>query len=412
MKPNSTQLLNSNWRNWPPEAKMELLKALKNRTAGMQTEFLHPRQNEFLNLNCEEALYGGAAGGGKTEALLRWLAQGVGVPGYSGLFLRRTYPQLSKSNDSPIMRSFRMYAPLGGRYHAVDHRWTFPSTAVIEFGSMQHETSVIDYQGPSYHRIAFDELTQFSETQYGFMFSRIRKAAGFPISLGVRGATNPGGPGHGWVRSKFVTDEAQQALKKLTYRDPSPKGIFWKEGRAFVPARVADNPSLDVDDYINRMLGHLPPKLREQMASGDWDAVEGALIDVANIQRYTTNPEGTRIHTYKKNNTLEYARDVSEMTRFATIDTASTAESAVAKTKKRRSYSVVGVWDEDRQTKHIFLRYVWRKRVDYVGLKENVKRVLKEWNVRKTYVETAHNGPALVSDLRSDFRFELIGPRL
>ncbi len=61
----------------------------------------HPRQAEFLGLSCEEALYGGAAGGGKTEALLMWLAEGVEVPGYSGVFFRRTYAQLTKSNDSP-----------------------------------------------------------------------------------------------------------------------------------------------------------------------------------------------------------------------------------------------------------------------------------------------------------------------
>src|SRR6476620_1861568 len=78
----------------------------------------HPRQAEFLGLNCEEALYGGAAGGGKTEALLMWLAQGITVPGYSAIFFRRTYAQLAKSNDSPLTKSHDLFRPLGGKYKA------------------------------------------------------------------------------------------------------------------------------------------------------------------------------------------------------------------------------------------------------------------------------------------------------
>ena len=126
----------------------------------------HPRQAEFLALQCEEALYGGAAGGGKTEALLMWLAQGVKIPSYSAIFFRRTYAQLSKSNDSPLTKSQDLYRPLGGIYKAGEHKWIFPSGATIEFGHLQHEMSVQDYTGPAYHRIAFDELTQFSQHQY------------------------------------------------------------------------------------------------------------------------------------------------------------------------------------------------------------------------------------------------------
>lgn len=74
----------------------------------------HPRQAEFLGLHCEETLYGGAAGGGKTEALLMWLAQRIELPGYSAIFFRRTYAQLSKSNDSPLTKAFDLFRPLGG----------------------------------------------------------------------------------------------------------------------------------------------------------------------------------------------------------------------------------------------------------------------------------------------------------
>src|SRR5205085_11514835 len=76
----------------------------------------HPRQAQFLALQCEEALYGGAAGGGKTEALLMWLAEGINIPTYSAIFFRRFHVQLSKSNDSPLTKSAELYRPLGGKY--------------------------------------------------------------------------------------------------------------------------------------------------------------------------------------------------------------------------------------------------------------------------------------------------------
>src|SRR4029079_7529769 len=173
----------------------------------------HPRQAEFLGLNCEEALYGGAAGGGKTEALLLWLAQGITVPGYSAVFFRRTYAQLAKSNDSPLTKSHDLFRPLGGKYKDSDDRWKLHSSDAIEFGHLQHEMSVMDYQGPAYHRVAFDELTQFSEAQYTYLFSRMRMRKDFPVRMGVRAASNPGGPGHSWVKARFITSEAEKVIQ-------------------------------------------------------------------------------------------------------------------------------------------------------------------------------------------------------
>jgi hypothetical protein len=236
------------------------------------TKVPHPRQAEFLGLRCEEALYGGAAGGGKTEALLMWLAEGVDVPSYSAVFFRRTYAQLSKSNDSPLTKSHELYRPLGGKYKGTDHKWLFPSGASIEFGHLPHEDSIYNYQGPAYHRVAFDELTQFSESQYVYLISRMRRRVDFPVPMGFRAASNPGGPGHTWVKQRFITREAERTIQSLGPYERSPPGlIFWPApNRAFVPARVADNPSLDIDDYVERMLTQLPPALRLRLLNGDW----------------------------------------------------------------------------------------------------------------------------------------------
>ena len=241
----------------------------------------HPRQAEFLALDCEEGLYGGAAGSGKTKGLLIWLGQGTNVPGYSGIFFRRTCPQLTRSNDSAIEQSFAIFEPLGGKFNSAKNQWRFPHTgALIEMSHMQYELNKFDHKGPSYHRIAFDELTEFTESMYIYLKSRLRKHKGYPVSIGLMAGSNPDGIGRLWVMKRFITQEAIDSIKELTAYDPSPPGqIFWTpEGRAFLPARVADNPTLDTDDYIQR-LQSLGAVMAARLANGDWSITEGSLID-------------------------------------------------------------------------------------------------------------------------------------
>lgn len=369
----------------------------------------HPRQREFLALECEEALYGGAAGGGKTEALLMWLAEGIRVPTYSAVFFRRTYAQLSKSNDSPITKSHELYRPLGGEYRASDHRWKFPSGAAIEFGHMQHETSVHDYQGPAYHRVAFDELTQFSEAQYLYLFSRMRMRKDFPVRMGIRATSNPGGPGHVWVKRRFVTREAEDAVRELSPRTPSPANmVFWPSSeRAFVPARVADNPSLDIDDYVRRMLAHLPPVLRERLLNGDWSIVEDAVIRADWLRYYETRGQfliPLNIHLEPLNELV----DGRQCVRIAAVDTAGTSRQKAAERRgKPASWSVCQVWDYWAKPKFLFLRDVWRDRVNWNGLKDGVRRILREWNPQRILIENAHHGPPLAAELK-EFRPRLV----
>jgi phage terminase large subunit-like protein len=355
-------------------------------------------------------LYGGAAGGGKTEALLWWLGEGIHVPSYSGVFFRRTYAQLSKSNDSPITKAFELYGPLGGTYKSSEHRWKFPSGATIEFGHLQHEDSVHDYQGPAYHRVAFDELTQFSEQQYLYLFSRMRMRKDFPVRMGIRAASNPGGPGHAWVKERFVTREAQTAIQQLSPREPSPAGMmFWPtENRAFVPARVADNPSLDVDDYIERMLTHLPAVLRERLLNGDWSVVEDALIRAEWLRYFKMRGADMLIPLDVTGAPLGEI-DCRQIQRIATIDTAGTSQQKADERKgKPPSWSVCQVWDFWPETRFLFLRHVWRARVNWNDLKAHVRGVLKEWKPNRVLIENAHHGPPLAAELGDEFRVDLV----
>jgi len=210
------------------------------------------RQREFLRLDCREALYGGAAGGGKTDALLMAALQHVGTPGYAALILRRTYQDLAL--PGAIMdRAAEWLRGSGARWNETDHRWTFPSGATLTFGYLQTEKDKYRYQSAEFQTVCYDELTQFRESQYRYLFSRLRRLEGSQIPLRMRAASNPGGVGHDWVKARFVEDHADS-------------------DRIFVPAKLADNPFLDCGQYLES-LDQLDAVTRAQLLEGNWDVL-------------------------------------------------------------------------------------------------------------------------------------------
>jgi predicted phage terminase large subunit-like protein len=202
-----------------------------------------------------EVLYGGAAGGGKTDWELLGALQYVDVPGYAALLLRRTFAQLNKS-DGLIPRSHEWLAGTDASWSAKDSRWTFPSGAMLEFGHVQHEIDKYNYLGAAYQFIGFDELTQFSESIYRYLLSRLRRPSdpANPLSavpLRVRSGSNPGGVGHDWVKTRFIGNITPD--------------------RTFLPAKLRDNPYLDAEEY-EKSLALLDPITRAQLLEGDWTA--------------------------------------------------------------------------------------------------------------------------------------------
>lgn len=219
-----------------------------------------------------EALYGGAAGGGKSDALLMDALRYVDVPGYSALLLRRTYGELTQA-DGLITRAEEWLGGTDATYSVQDARWTFPSGATLAFGYLKTAIDHLRYQGGAYQFIGFDELTQFREQQYRYLLSRLRRPSGLaddnPLSrvpLRMRGATNPGGPGHGWVKRRFI-----ERLPDPEDPDDTPEAAA---ARIFIPARLEDNPHLDQAAY-RRSLAGLPRAERQQLLAGDWDTDTG-----------------------------------------------------------------------------------------------------------------------------------------
>lgn len=216
----------------------------------------HAKQAEFLALTDLEALYGGAAGGGKSDALLMAALQYVDVPGYAALLLRRTYADLAL--PGAIMdRSHTWLAGTEAHWDGQNHRWTFPSGATLTFGYLDTERDKYRYQGAELQFVGVDEMTQFPVGWYTYLLSRLRRLAGSTVPVRARGATNPGGIGHKWVKERFV--DAATAVGP------------------FIPSTLDDNPFIDAEAY-ELSLARLDPVTRQQLRHGVWVQDSGGLV--------------------------------------------------------------------------------------------------------------------------------------
>jgi predicted phage terminase large subunit-like protein len=210
-----------------------------------------PKQAQFLALDCREAMFGGAAGGGKSQGLLMAALQYVQVPSYAAIVFRRTFADLALPG-ALMDRAAEWLGGTDARWSAERKTWTFPSGATLSFGYLENAGDEERYKSAEFCFIGFDELTTFPERPYRYLFSRLRKPAGMEVPLRMRAASNPGGVGHDWVRQRFLVEGPAH-------------------GRVFVPAKLDDNPFLDRESYLES-LGELDPIDLQQLLAGDWSA--------------------------------------------------------------------------------------------------------------------------------------------
>ena len=221
-------------------------------------------QTDFLAAPERDVLYGGAAGGGKSYAMLIDPLRFAHRSAHRALILRRSMPELRELIDKS--RELYPKAFPGCKYKEVEKLWNFPSGAKVEFGFLERDADVYRYQGQAYSWIGFDEITHLpTEFGWNYLASRLRTTDP-EITPYMRCTANPGGVGATWVKKRYV--------------DPYPPNeSFTGEDnltRKFIPARLEDNPYLALDGRYEEMLKALPPTQRRQLLEGNWDVNEGA----------------------------------------------------------------------------------------------------------------------------------------
>lgn len=223
-------------------------------------------QSLFLLDFGREALYGGAAGGGKSIAIMMAASQFLTIPGYSALLLRKSYQDLNKPGALMDIAETWWRGKPGIRFDREQHSYIFRcptgGNSKVVFGALDNENDRFKYQGGAYHFVGFDELTQQKERDYRYLFSRVRRVKEGPLSkvpIRIRSTANPGGVGHEWVHERFISQWEQ-----------------WKAGNAdrptrnFHPALIDDNPMLDREEYVESLM-ELDPVTRAQLLRGDWN---------------------------------------------------------------------------------------------------------------------------------------------
>ena len=264
-------------------------------------------QMDFLAAGETDVLYGGAAGGGKSYAMLVDPLRFAHRAAHRALILRRSMPELRELIDKS--RELYPKAFPGCKYREVEKLWTFPSGAKVEFGFLERDADVYRYQGQAYSWIGFDEITHLpTEFSWNYLASRLRTTDS-EITPYMRCTANPGGVGAGWVKKRYISPSV-------------PNDSFIGDDgitRKFIPARLNDNPYLAEDGRYEQMLKSLPPTQRKQLLEGNWEVAEGAAFTEFDRDIHIIEPFDIPLH-WERVKGLDYGYASESACVWATID--------------------------------------------------------------------------------------------
>jgi len=235
-------------------------------------------QTDFLAAPERDVLYGGAAGGGKSYAMLIDPLRYAHRASHRALILRRSMPELRELIDKS--RELYPRAFPGCKYREVEKLWNFPSGAKVEFGFLERDADVYRYQGQAYSWIGFDEITHLpTEFGWNYLASRLRTTDPDIVPY-MRCTANPGGVGAHWVKKRYILPH------------PPNESFKGEDGltRKFIPARLDDNPYLAEDGRYEEMLKALPDIQRKQLLEGNWEIAEGAAFTEFDTAAHVVTP--------------------------------------------------------------------------------------------------------------------------
>ena len=353
-----------------------------------------PKQLAYLLLPHREAFYGGAAGGGKSDALLMGALQHVDVPGYAAMILRKTLSDL-KQPGALLDRAHSWLSNTDARWVAGEHTYYFPTydlegqpgePSKITYGYIGQTDAYTRYQGIELQYCAYDELTQHWEDDYLYLFSRLRRnkcpdhgqepdprcincSRRSAVPIRMRAASNPGGVGHQWVRDRFDIGEAP---------DPDNPGqvryVGRHKDRPYIPAYIWDNPYLDQEEY-EIGLDQLDPITRAQLKSGDWGISSDSRFK-KNWAKYYSVRGDSLVMGMDGKGEVHQRNDLLRV--FGTIDPAASSKEGPGDKdiwRKMPSHTVISVWGLTTDYNLIWL--------DMVRFRKEIPEILNE--VRKSY---------------------------
>jgi hypothetical protein len=234
-------------------------------------------QTDLITCPIEEVFFGGARGGGKTEASIGdWLEHSAKYGENAvGVFFRRKFKQL----EEVVARTKVLFKPLGAKYNEQKAEWTMPNGARLKFRYLERDSDAEEYQGHSYTRVYFEETTNFpTPGPINKLRGTLRSAAGVPCGMRLTG--NPGGPGHNWVKARYI-DPCKAGYRIIEEVFFHPVYGERKSHRVFIPSKISDNALLMTNNpgYLAQLYQSGSEQLVRAWLDGDWDIIDGAFFD-------------------------------------------------------------------------------------------------------------------------------------
>jgi hypothetical protein len=246
-----------------------------------------PKQAAFISCPCDDVAFGGARGGGKSDAVIGdWAShEDIYHEHAIGLALRRERTQLVEL----IERAKQILVPIGHKWHEQDKYFRGPNGGRLRFAYLENDADADQYQGHGYTRIYFEEVGTFpSESPVAKLTATLRSGHGVPCQM--KSTCNPGGPGHQWVKARYRLDTNPHGMEiyKFEFTNPFTKKKIEKT-RVFIPSKVVDNKYLG-DDYVANLFQVGSENLVKAWLTGDWSVIEGAFFPEWSTEKHVIRP--------------------------------------------------------------------------------------------------------------------------